>query len=407
MIVFETDSQSFLRSIDTSVSAETSVVRRYLPIVRFEEDVDHDRNLKMLAARTSIREGARIFPCFEYRGVQVHILDETTLMSTGTLKSIDGTISIARSLQRGDRRVVLESGGNTGTALCSYGSRMGLEMFLFMPSENIYLLNSGMFKQVGIHLLAVDDPGMVKPVADAFTSGLEGASHIPETPWRYEAAMFRGLFILEHCLLNGGFDWMVQTISAAFGPIGIYSVLQPFSAEIGGLPKFLGIQQEANCPMYRSWKSGSESIEPVDLKTTSRLLTRVMYDARPHTYATYRDLREVLKLSRGDIDTIGHHEFDRFISCRLNDGSIVDLLAEHGVTVSMMEGSIVEKTGLIAVAGTLKAIDSGRIREGSRVLCNLTSAVSMADGEAVPERVINTVEESLAYSLEFGSDKNA
>ena len=66
----------------------------------------------------------------------------------------------------------------------------------------------------------------------------------------------------------------------------------------------------------------------------------------------------------------------------------------------MMNGSIVEKTGLIAVAGTLKAIDSGRIPDGSRVLCNLTSARSLADGRAVPERRINSVEEALEYSRE-------
>jgi len=407
MRVSETGSRNFLRAIDSSVSPETSIVRRYLPTVKFEETDQDDRRLKDLVRQSSIREGARIFSCFEYKGVQVYILDETTLMSTGTLKSIDGAVSIARSLHRGDQRVVLESGGNTGTALCSYGARMGLDLFLFMPSENIYLLNSGIFRRKGIHLLAVDDPGMVKPVADAFTGSLSGARHIPETPWRYEAAMFRGLFILEHLLLNGGFDWMVQTISAAFGPIGIYSVLQPFSDEIGGLPRFLGIQQKANCPMYKSWKSGSESIEPVDLKTTSRLLTRVMYDSKPHTYATYRDLRAVLKMCRGDLDTIDHQEFDNFTGLRLNGGSIEKVLDENGIRISKMDGSIVEKTGLIAVAGTLKAIDSGRIREGSRVLCSLTSAVSLADGEAVPERVINTIADSRAYSLEFRSDQDA
>ncbi len=238
--------------------------------------------------------------------MKVSILDETTCMSTGTLKSIDGTITIARSLQRGDHRVVLESGGNTGTALCAYGSRMGMELFVFMPSENLYLLNSGIYQGAGIHLIGVDNPGMVKPVADAFTRATSYARHIPETAWRYEAAMFRGLYILEYCLLNGGFDWMTQTISAAFGPIGIYSVLQAYEDDLGGLPRFLGIQQKANCPMYQSWKKGSEEIEPVELKSTSQLLTRVMYDAKPHTYATYKDLRSVLELTDGDLDTIDH-----------------------------------------------------------------------------------------------------
>lgn len=390
----------FLSAVDQSVAAGTSVVGRYLDAVSFEEDEARDREFKALAKAASIREGARIFPCLHYKGVTVYILDETTLMRTGTLKSIDGVISIARSLQRGDRRVVLETGGNTGTALCVYGSRMGMELFVFMPSENICLLDSEIFNSPGVHLVAVDKPGMVKPVADEFTKSTRYARHIPETPWRYEAAMFRGLFILEFCLLHGGFDWMSQTISAAFGPIGIYSVLQSFTSDLGELPRFLGIQQKANCPMYKSWKSGSEEIQPVELKSTSQLLTRVMYDSKPHTYATYRDLRDVLDLTGGDLDTIDHEEFARLMDYRFNGSNIIEALAENDINVTMMNGSIVEKTGLIAVAGTLKAIDSGRIPEGSRVLCNLTSARSLADGRALPEKRINSVAEALEYSRE-------
>ena len=395
-----TKKSDFLASINQAVSTETSVVRRYLDAVSFEDDEIKDQEFKALAKAASIREGARIFSCFEYRGVHVSILDETTLMSTGTLKSIDGTVSIARSLQRGDRRVVLETGGNTGTALCSYGSRMGMEVFMFLPSENLNLLSSRIFKLDGVHLVVVDSPGMVKPVAEAFTKATNNARHIPETPWRYEAAMFRGLFILEHFLLNGGFDWMSQTISAAFGPIGIYSVLQAFAGDLGSLPRFLGIQQKPNCPMYKSWKSGSEEIDTVELKSTGQLLTRVMYDAKPHTYATYKDLREVLKLTNGDLDTIDHGEFYRMLEYQFDGSSIIEVLAKNNINVTMLNGSVVEKTGLIAVAGTLKAIDTGRISAGSRVLCNLTSAYSLTDGAAVPERRINSIEEALEYSRE-------
>ena len=399
--------EDFLESLDPAVPPETSIVRRYLGTVFFEERSEDDLALKELMKAASIREGARIFSCFEYKGVEVFILDETTLMSTGTLKSIDGTVSIARSLQRGDRRVVLETGGNTGTALSAYGSRMGMELFVFMPAENTYLLNSEIFSSRGVHLIAVDKPGMVKPVADAFTKATSYARHIPETPWRYEAAMFRGLFILEHCLSHGGFDWMTQTISAAFGPIGIYSVLQSFADELGRLPRFLGIQQKANSPMYESWKTGASEIEPVELKSTSRLLTRVMYDSKPHTYRTYQDLKELLELTGGDLDTIDHREFDSLLEFRVKKKSIIDLLNENGIKVSVLNGSIVEKTGLIAVAGTLKAIDAGRIASGSRVLCSLTSAFSLADGKAVPERVINSIDAALEYSREVRAKNHA
>jgi len=37
--------------------------------------------------------------------------------------------------------VVFESGGNTGAALTEYGQKAGLETFLFIPEENVSLLD--------------------------------------------------------------------------------------------------------------------------------------------------------------------------------------------------------------------------------------------------------------------------
>ena len=47
--------------------------------------------------------------------------------------------------------------------------------------------------------------------------------------------------------------------------------------------------------------------------------------------------------------------------------------------------------GLIALAGTMMAIDEGKISEGSKVLCALTSGISEADGKAEPEMRITTL----------------
>ena len=114
-----------------------------------------------------------------------------------------------------------------------------------------------------------------------------------------------------------------------------------------------------------------------------------------------------VELTGGDLDTIDHREFDSLLEFRVKKKSIIDLLNENGIKVSVLNGSIVEKTGLIAVAGTLKAIDAGRIASGSRVLCNLTSAFSLADGKAVPERVINSIDAALEYSREVRAKNHA
>jgi len=379
------------KCIDARYSAEQSVVLRYRNAFEFGMTAKDDSDYKAWLQKTSIQEGARILPLVTYRRVNIYILDETSLMFTKTLKSIDGCVSIAMCKLRGYDQVVFESGGNTGTALTEYGQRAGLETFFFCPEENLSLLNSKAFEADHAHLISVERPGMVKEAAKRFRE-MNGLKHIPETEWRYNASVSRGFFVLEHMIGRGRFDWLVQTVSAAFGPIGIYRVLQEFREDIGEAPRLLGVQQEANCPLYKSWKSNRASLEPTEIDSTSHLLTRVMYDVKPHTYGTYRDLRKLLINSKGDLTTIGHTEFSQFLECQFGGKTVLGLLQDNGIEISIRNDDVVEKAGLIALAGTLKAIENGAINAGSKVLCCLTGGMSAANGEAKPEYRMDDVD---------------
>ena len=72
---------------------------------------------------------------------------------------------------------------------------------------------------------------------------------------------------------------------------------------------------------------------------------------------------------------------------------LLELLEERGFSVQAREGEIVDRTGLIALAGTLKAIRNGKIVEGGKVLCCLTSGTARADGKAVPEYRVSSLED--------------
>jgi threonine synthase len=384
--------------IDSKWAAEDSVVLRYRNAFSFGATDEEDSRFKELLGQISIKEGARIFPLLSYKGVEIHLQDETSLMQTKTLKSIDGCVSIARCKSKGYEKVVFESGGNTGTALTEYGVRAELETFFFVPEENISLLNGETFAARNAHLISVKHPGMVKEAAESFTK-FYGFKHIPETNWRYEASRFRGMFILEHIVEHGSFDWIVQTISAAFGPIGIYWALGKFGSHLQSLPRFLGIQQEANCPMYRAWKSRSNTITPIAFDSTAQLLTRVMYDFRPHTYGTYQDFVAVLQATKGDLSTLNQREFCRFVERKFDGETILDLLKKHGVQISFR---VEEKTGLMALAGAIKEIDIGTIAKGAKILCCLTSGVTENEGTAQPEFRIESLDGMLeSYEAMF------
>lgn len=384
--------------IDSKWSREASVVLRYRNAFKFGATDEEDSTFKELLAKTSMREGARVFPLLNYKGVEIHILDETSLMQTNTLKSIDGCVSIAKCKLNGYDKVAFESGGNTGTALTQYGLRAGLETFFFVPEENISLLSAKVFGSKNAHLISVKHPGMVKEAAQLFTE-FYGLKHIPETSWRYEASRFRGMFILEHMLEHGSYDWIVQTISAAFGPIGIYWAFGKFGGNLSSLPRFLGIQQEANCPMYRAWRSGRKNIRPMAVDSTAKLLTRVMYDFKPHTYGTYKDLVNVLETTLGDLTTLNKREFCRFLDHKFEGESILDLLRKQQIEITP---EIEEKTGLMALAGAFKEINKGTMPRGAKILCCLTSGVRTTDGGAKPEFRIGTLKGMLkSYEAKF------
>jgi len=384
--------EAFAGAIDRRHEASRSVVLRYRNAVRLEPEDEQDTRLKALLERTSIAEGLRVFPLFTHREVEIDVLDETTLMCTRTLKSIDGCVTTAQCLLRGHRRVVFESGGNTGTALTVYGTRAGLETFFFLPAENLPLLDGKAFASGMARVIAVDDPRQVKAAAAAFAAR-HGLARIPVLDWRLQASSFVGCFVLEHLLSCEPYDVLAQSISAAFSPVGIYRIIGPHRERIGRLPAFMGVQQAANCPMVRAWRAGTETApaEPVD--STAGLLARVMYDGNPGTYGTFGPLRRILIETAGDLTTIDREDFRRELWADVGGKTVLDHLAERGVLVTLREGKVLEKAGLMALAGTLREIESGRIAPGSRVLVCVTGGTARPEGTVAATRWADEMED--------------
>ena len=205
-----------------------------------------------------------------------------------------------------------------------------------------------------------------------------------------EASNFIGSFLLEAMLEGMRIDCLVQTISAAFAPIGIFRVLRQKRSELHRLPRFLGVQQAPNCPMYQVLK-GDEAAGEVS--TGDQLLTRVMYDSTPQTYGTVDELRRILEETEGDLVLVDSRDFDRLLGGDFGGAGILDVLAAAGVDIFVREGEIVETTGLLALTGALKEIAAGRVAAGSRLLVCLTSGTGRPDGKAVPELWIEEEEE--------------
>jgi sirohydrochlorin ferrochelatase len=150
--------------------------------------------------------------------------------------------------------------------------------------------------------------------------------------------------------------------------------------------------------MFSAWKPEAAAQITKPAKHGGTLLTRIMYDETPQTYSTFNDMRQLLQQTRGDLLTINAEEFASSLQPAGEHNAILDILHARNIPISMRAGAILEKTGLIGLAGTLKAIDTGAISPGSRVLCCLTSGVSHADGMARPEVILRTRGDVMQYA---------
>jgi hypothetical protein len=376
-------STSFADAVDARHAAESSAVLRYRRVPRFEADDATNARLLSLFEQHSIREGLRLFPLVRYRGVDLHVLDETSLMHTGSLKSIDGCVTTARCLLAGYDRVCFESGGNTGTALTAYATRAGLQSILFLPARGVPLLDSRIFGHDRAHVVAVDDTAWVKAAAQAFARR-SGLPRVPRRDWRLDASTIIGCFLLERLLQGAAFDYLFQTISAAFAPIGIYRVLREHG-QLPRAPRFVGVQQAALSPMFDRWAAESGAPMPNGHATAGSALSKVIYDGAPEEYGTYPDLRRLLEDTRGRLTTLHSEDFALVTSALDGGPSVLELLRDHDVDITLQDGDVLEKTGLIALAKVLHEIRAGVIEEGARVVVCVTGGTARPDGKVRPD----------------------
>ncbi len=367
-----------MKGIDTRCAWEQSIIRRYRKLI-----MGGPRDLNLLD-EVSEREGVRVFHLMDYQDVAVYILDETSLMVTGSFEDLVGCVTLAMALERDWFTIVSSSGGNLGTALAHYAAQSGVEAYSFQPTPALTYLDSSFFELDIIHLYGVEIPVLTRRCALRFARELEevfGYSPlVPRPAWRYAAYQCLGYFLIEYMTNQEmKFSWIAQTTSAGFGPIGIYQSLRKVLANglIERLPSFLCIQQEANCRAYEEW-TGEK------VKKQGKLLLPKLFDPDPNrTFRTFGELFGLLRQSNGTINTISQQEFDHYITAE-----VIELFSQNNVCLTLdAVGKPIHKAGLMALAGILKAIDQGVIQAGP-VLCCLTEGTQPLAQPAVPERII-------------------
>jgi threonine synthase len=381
------------RDVDPAFAPGESLILRYHRAIGFAELSRDDYR------QVSLREGARILEFLDYKGVRIYLDDESTLMASGTFKSLEACFAMALCRKRGYRAAAFSSGANLGAALSLYGRTAGVETFFFHPDATSWKLDDASFASPRAHVVSVDKPERKVKRAALLFAEMSGIPHIPVMEWRFVATGLRALFVFETMLERRlRFDWVSQTICAGYGPIGFYDRIGALVREgaMSGesVPKFLGIQQESRSPMARAWRRKHRRIEAEDIDSVSDdLLDQSLYNTNPE--ASYPLLHRHLELYGGELRALRREEYEKHLPL------LRRALANGGIPVKTrrMNGreEIMEKAGIMALAGTLEAIDEGTIRKGETVLSFFTGGAGDFSGrEAVPECLIERDEDLTA-----------
>jgi threonine synthase len=281
------------------------------------------------------------------------------LNPTGSFKDRGMTMAVTQAVAKGSRAIICASTGNTSAAAAAYAARAGITAFVLIPEGKIAL---GKLAQAMIH------GAVIIQIRGNFDAGMalvkEVADHAPVTivnsinPYRLQGQKTAAFEIVDelgkapdfHCLPVGNAGnitahWIgyseyagKDTAACAFCD---GNCKYGGKARIDKRPTMVGYQAAGAAPFMRG--------EMVDHPETVATAIRIGHPQ------SWDQAWNVQKESAGWFDECTDEEI---------------LAAQKLLTSS--EGIFCEPASATSVAGALRDIQSGKIPEGSSVVCTLT-----------------------------------
>jgi threonine synthase len=285
------------------------------------------------------------------------------LNPTGSFKDRGMTMAVTKAVEEGSRAVICASTGNTSASAAAYAARAGITAFVLIPEGKIAL---GKLAQAMIH------GAVVLQIRGNFDQGMqlvkEVAEHAPVTivnsinPYRLQGQKTAAFEIVEelgrapdyHCLPVGNAGnitahWIgyCEYSSASGDQVTAACAfckghcMYAGGAVVGNRPKMVGYQAAGSAPFMR----GKMVDNPETIATAIRIGHPQSWD-----YAW-----KVKEESGGWFDECTDDEI---------------LAAQKLLTEK--EGIFCEPASATSLAGALRDVASGKIPEGSSIVCTLT-----------------------------------
>jgi len=264
------------------------------------------------------------------------------LNPTGSFKDRGMTMAVTKAVEEGSRAIICASTGNTSAAAAAYAARAGITAFVLIPEGKIAM---GKLAQAMIH------GSVVIQIKGNFDAGMELVKQVGQeapvtivnsiNPYRLQGQKTAAFEILEelgsapdyHCIPVGNAGnitahWMGYT---EYHEHGI----------VNSVPRMCGYQASGSAPFMR----GKMVDNPETVATAIRIGHPQSWDKA----------WVVQKESKGWFDECSDEQ----------------ILATQKL-LAQKEGVFCEPASAASLAGAIADIQSGKIPEGSKIVCTLT-----------------------------------
>lgn len=264
------------------------------------------------------------------------------LNPTGSFKDRGMTMAVTQAVAEGATGVICASTGNTSAAAAAYAARAGMKAFVLIPEGKIAqgkLAQAMMYGAVTLQIKGNFDEGMqiVKEVAESADVAIVNSIN----PYRLQGQKTAAFEIVDvlgrapdfHCLPVGN----AGNISAYWMGYSEYHR----HGLCGQLPIMVGYQASGAAPFIRG--------EMIDNPETVATAIRI---GRPQSW---EKAWQAVKGSHGWFDDLAD----------------ADILAAQQA-LAQYEGVFCEPASAASIAGVCRDLRSGKIVQGSKIVCTLT-----------------------------------
>ena len=280
-----------------------------------------------------------------------HRLKLDFVFPTGSYKDRGASVLLSKARELGVREVVEDSSGNAGAAIAAYSAKAGIDCTIYCPTST----SEGKLTQISMY------GARLKLIEGNRAATTQAVLHAAETtyyashnwnPFFLEGTKTIAFEIAEQLGWKAP-DHVICPIGFGSVYVGLYIGFQELQAQkaITKIPRLLGVQSAACCPIYKAYAENQSQIERFP-QTYETLAEGITSELPIRTQM----ITEAICGTNGAITIVDEEEI------------------KAGIRMLASKGIYVEPTSAVIVEAFDKFAKSGIIREGDLTVSILTGS---------------------------------